>query len=497
MSEARVLIVGGYGVFGGRIVALLEDEPRLTLIVAGRSLGRAEELVRSRRPAAKLEAARFDRDGDVAAQLARLAPTVVVDASGPFQEYGAARYRLVRACIAVRANYLDLADGAQFVAGIGVLDAQARAAGVFCLAGLSTFPMLTAAVVRRLANGMRVDSIRAGIAPSPFAGVGANVIRAIASYAGQRVHLRKNGTSSHGFPFTEHLRFTIAPPGRLPLRSTLFSLVDVPDLRVLAEFWPETKSVWMGAGPVPEILHRSLILLAWLVRVGLVRSLLPMAPLIHFVTNHVRWGEHRGGMFVAVSGRAGDGPTERSWHLIAEGDDGPLIPSMAVEAIVRKLLDGDVPALGARPATEALELADYEQLFARRSIHTGVRIDSVDGPLYARLLGSAWDDLPHEIRAMHDLRGEAVASGTGRVERGASWLARLAAAAFRFPPAERIFRSRSDSRYAAASRPGLAHSDGIGSRACNSQGAAAQRACFASALGRRPLRWRSSAKAVA
>ena len=32
----RVLIIGGYGTFGGRIVAVLEDDPRLTLIIAGR-----------------------------------------------------------------------------------------------------------------------------------------------------------------------------------------------------------------------------------------------------------------------------------------------------------------------------------------------------------------------------------------------------------------------------------------------------------------------------
>lgn len=37
----RVLIVGGYGIFGGRIVDLLKDEPRLELIVAGPSLERA------------------------------------------------------------------------------------------------------------------------------------------------------------------------------------------------------------------------------------------------------------------------------------------------------------------------------------------------------------------------------------------------------------------------------------------------------------------------
>src|SRR5688500_7057761 len=99
MSELRVLVVGGYGVFGGRVVAVCEDEPRWTLIVAGRSLRRAEEFVRGRRPRARLEAAVFDRGANAAAQLAALAPAVVVDASGPFQAYG---YGLIEACIAAR-----------------------------------------------------------------------------------------------------------------------------------------------------------------------------------------------------------------------------------------------------------------------------------------------------------------------------------------------------------------------------------------------------------
>ncbi|TIO34461.1 MAG: hypothetical protein E5X93_01830, partial [Mesorhizobium sp.] len=46
----KLLIVRGYGTFGGRIVQLLESEPRLTLLVAGRSLARP-------RPIAKDEAA--------------------------------------------------------------------------------------------------------------------------------------------------------------------------------------------------------------------------------------------------------------------------------------------------------------------------------------------------------------------------------------------------------------------------------------------------------
>jgi NADP-dependent 3-hydroxy acid dehydrogenase YdfG len=37
-----VLIVGGYGTFGGRLARLLSDQG-LTLLVGGRSLGRAQQ----------------------------------------------------------------------------------------------------------------------------------------------------------------------------------------------------------------------------------------------------------------------------------------------------------------------------------------------------------------------------------------------------------------------------------------------------------------------
>jgi hypothetical protein len=231
------------------------------------------------------------------------------------------------------------------------------------------------------------------------------------------------------------MRFTRAPPGRPPLRDTLFSLVDVPDLRALAKLWPEARHIWMGAGPVPEILHRALIALSWLVRWRVITSLSPFAPLMHFVMNRLRWGEHRGGMFVEVEGMtAAGGAAKRSWHLVAEGDDGPLIPSMAVQAIVRRVAGGQAPSPGARAAVQDLELDDYEKLFEGRQIVTGVRDESgEDAPLYARVLGAAFDELPAEIRAMHDVHDMAVAKGRGSVERGPGLLARLAATLIGFP----------------------------------------------------------------
>lgn len=257
-DRLRLLIVGGYGSFGGRIVELLEDETRLTLIVAGRSSQRARDFCAARKSAkAELVPATFDRHGNLAMQLAQLRPAIIVDASGPFQAYGVGRYRLIEAAIAQGAHYLDLADSADFVMGVAAFDAPAKAAGLYVLSGVSSFPALSAAALRCLACGMtRIASIRGGLAPSPYAPLGLNVMRATASYAGQPIALGRDGGVATGHPYTEHMRFTIAPPGSLPLDSRLFSLVEVPDLRALGELRPEAREIWVGAAPVPEVFHR-------------------------------------------------------------------------------------------------------------------------------------------------------------------------------------------------------------------------------------------------
>src|SRR5262249_24903841 len=164
--------------------------------------------------------------------------------------------------------------------------------------------------------------------------------------AGRPVPATRDGCRFEAFPLTETRRFTIAPPGQLPLRNLLFSLIDVTDLRVLPQLFPDLKTVWMGAAPLPEYLHRLLIGMAWLVRWRILPSLGPFARLFHAAINILAHGDHRGGMFVTVSGTTAGGEIERSWHLIAEGDEGPYIPAMACEAIIRQCLTGHRPRAG-------------------------------------------------------------------------------------------------------------------------------------------------------
>lgn len=429
-----ILILGGYGVFGGRLAELLSDIPGIELIICGRDLSRAEAFRLRFKGQARLRALALDR-ADIVDGLRTQRPDLVIDASGPFQDYGTDRYRVISACIDAGIDYLDFADAADFVFGVAQFDARAKAAGVFVLSGVSSFPVLTAAVLREMAKTMDIVSVEGGIAPSPYAGIGLNVMRAVVGYAGAPVKLRRHGRQAHGIGLAESMRFTIAVPGRLPLRHIHFSLVDVPDLQVIPPEHPAMTDIWMGAGPVPEVLHRMLNLLAKArARLGF-PSLEPLSPLFYAVLNRMRFGEHRGGMFVRAHGIAEGRNVERSWHLIAEGDDGPYIPSMAIEAVVRKLRAGIRPEAGARSGVRALELADYDALFQSRTIFTGFRGRIADAPVYRKVLGPAFFSLPPRVQELHGSSGPRRWTGFAEVRRGRSPAATLVAAIFGFPKA--------------------------------------------------------------
>lgn len=427
----KLLILGGYGVFGGRLAQLLADEPRLTILIAGRDLARAQAFCAGWTGAAKVRPVQVDR-ADLTAVLASEHPDILIDASGPFQTYGDDPYRALRTTIAAGVNYLDLADGADFVAGVGAFDDAARAGGVFALSGVSSFPVLTAAVLREIAKSLQITHVRGGIAPSPYAGVGMNVLRAVLGYAGSPVALRLNGRAATRTGLGDTMRMTIAPPGQLPLRNTLFSLVEVPDLQAIPAIMPGVQSLWMGAGPVPEFLHRLLITLARARALLHLPSLRPLAPLAHVVLNAAMYGEHRGGMFVQADGVRDGQPVQRTWHMLAEGDDGPLIPSMACAALVRRALAGDPPLPGARSGIDALSLADYEAMLAPRAIVTGWREDAT-GAIYQQVLGAAFAALPATLQRLHQPGAVAHWQGRAQVTRGKGRLAGMVAGVFGFP----------------------------------------------------------------
>ena len=436
-GRLKVLIIGGYGTFGGRLAELLCGESALTLLIAGRSASKAAAFCEKLPKGAHREPVALDRDRGLAASLENMSADIVVDASGPFQAYGTDPYRVVKAALAARCHYMDLSDDPVFVRDIVQFHQAAKERELVVLSGASSFPVLSACMVRDLAEDMQqVDSIVGGIAPSPYAGVGYNVIRAIAGYAGKPIPVRREGRADFAFGLTETKNYTIGPPGCVPLTPLEFSLVNVPDLQLLADEWPEVQTIWMGAAPQPAVLHRLLRWLAGAVARGVIPSLAPLARLIFHTANTIRWGEHRGGMFVEIEGRDATGErARRSLHLVAEGQHGSYIPSMAVQAILRNWLEGRPPGAGARPASRELELADYRRLFAHRAINLGKRRDATAAGhcLHQQVMGDTWRLLPPCLKAVHKSGPYLKVSGMAAITRGRGLMARVLAWMLRFP----------------------------------------------------------------
>jgi len=183
----RVLIIGGYGVFGSKLTSGLIKTGGFDIIVAGRSEAKAKAFCK-REGGTPL---RLDtRQSDLADVFSTLQADIVVDAAGPFQTYDTDAYAIARAAISSGAHYLDLSDDAAFTAGISKLDAQARQAGVCVLSGVSSVPALSSAVIGALSADMSdIHLIESAILPGNRAPRGLSVIRAILAQVGRDMTL--------------------------------------------------------------------------------------------------------------------------------------------------------------------------------------------------------------------------------------------------------------------------------------------------------------------
>jgi saccharopine dehydrogenase-like NADP-dependent oxidoreductase len=165
-----VLIVGATGVFGSRLARLAAGDPGVRLTLGGRRRAALEALAAE---LGRCAVQTIDRDDVTVPEVERF--DLVVDCAGPFQ--GSAT-RLIEQCIAARVDYVDLADGREWVCSIDRFDAAARRAGVAVVTGASSIPALSHAVLDHLTHGWtRIDSIRIGIFPGNRAPRGRSVAR--------------------------------------------------------------------------------------------------------------------------------------------------------------------------------------------------------------------------------------------------------------------------------------------------------------------------------
>ena len=369
MSTHRILVIGGYGFFGSRLVERLSRQPRLHILIAGRSQAAAQALADKLRPGAisQLEACVIDIEAaSLPDTLASLRPHTVVHTAGPFQGQD---YRVAQSCIDAGAHYIDLADGRGFVAGIGALNAAAERAGVLVTSGASSVPALSGAAADALTAGMgQVTEIDIGISPGNRTERGLSTVTAILGYCGQPLPGGAKGAATgwlgsyaHAYP---------APVGR-----RLLSTCDVPDLVLLGPRFPGTPPVRFGAGLELTLLHRGMNLMALLAHRGLVRNWARHAPLLKRMADWFRHcGSDAGAMHVRVTGAAAEGSAlTRSWSLVATAGDGPYVPTLAAAALVRRLAGGAPFAPGARPCLGLLSLDAFER--EAEGLHITMTVD--------------------------------------------------------------------------------------------------------------------------
>ena len=353
MARMRIVILGGYGLFGSRISRTLAGDAGLTVVVAGRHRAEAERLVAGiAQPRASVLAAAIDTAApDFAETLAALRPDVVIDTAGPFQARG---YAVAEAVLSAGAHLIDLADGRAYVAGIEALAAAAREAGRWVVSGASSVPGLTGAVVAaHLDRFAALEHVEAAISPGNRTPRGWATTQAILGYVGKPFRILRDGAWRTAYGWQSLRRLRVDGVGvRWAARC------EVPDLDVLPARHPQLRTVEFRAGLELRRMHFGLWLSSWLVRARLLPSMALFArPLFALSEYWQNIGSDNGFLHVTLRGRGHDGaPLTRVWTLVAREGHGPQIPATAAIVLARKLARNALPGSGARPCLDVFTL---------------------------------------------------------------------------------------------------------------------------------------------
>ncbi|HVJ36603.1 MAG TPA: saccharopine dehydrogenase NADP-binding domain-containing protein [Stenotrophomonas sp.] len=373
MQEApkacRILVLGGYGHFGARIVRALAAGDNVEVVVAGRSATLQGPAIFADLPRpARLHYTDLDSTSPALdTELSCWRPALVIHTAGPFQGQG---YEVAQACLRAGAHYVDLADGRDFVREFPArIDAAARAAGLAAITGASTLPAISSAVVDALRDRFdRLHEIDIVIAPAQRTPLGLATVRAVLSYCGAPFQCWRDGRwqETVGWRGPRWVSFP-------HLRPRLASPCDVPDHDLLMERYPGVRSVRFRAALELPLLSRALAMIAALRRWGVPVPMAALAPWFARAARHLdRFGSELGGMSIEVRGECGQQRRAVRWDLTAPALHGPEIPCLAAVLLARRLANGQALPVGAQACMGILTLADFEGAFAQWAIETEV-----------------------------------------------------------------------------------------------------------------------------
>lgn len=345
-----ILIIGGYGNFGSFITKKLAQEDNVQVIIAGRSLEKAQALADD----VDGKAVRLDINHHFSDALAKINPDIVIHTSGPFQAQG---YDVAQACIAQGCHYIDLADGREFVKNITTLDKDAKKKGVLVISGSSSVPCLTSALVDHYRPEFdTLETLDYGITTAQKTARGLATTAAILSYTGKPIPTLVDGKMVNIYGWQDmHVR-------KYPdLGRRLLGNCDVPDLTLFPDRYPELKTVRFYAGLEIPFIHGALWALSWLVRIGLIKRLEKLSSLMLKASYMFDWlGSANSAFHMELSGKGKNGTDKTiTFNLTARSGDGPYIPCMPAILMAKKLVAGDTKETGAYPCMGFITKDEY------------------------------------------------------------------------------------------------------------------------------------------
>ncbi|MDN4501253.1 saccharopine dehydrogenase NADP-binding domain-containing protein [Alteromonadaceae bacterium BrNp21-10] len=346
----RVLIIGGYGNFGSFISRSLAKQANINLVIAGRSLNKAQSLAEE----ISAEAVVMDIHDNLESRLQEIKPDIVIHTSGPFQSQG---YDVAEACIQCGADYIDLADGREFVSGIDSLDQEAKQAGVLVVSGASSVPCLTSALIEHYRGEFEtLESLDYGITTAQKTTRGVATTAAILSYTGKSFKTLVDGKEQnvYGWQSLRARKYS-------GLGWRLLGNCNVPDLELFPKMYPELKTIKFYAGLELPFIHVTLWALSWLVRISLVKSLEPSAPLLLKLSFLFDWlGSASSGFHMDLTGKDEIGKSKTiRFELTARSGDGPFIPCTPAILLAKKLANDEIKDKGAIPCVGIISKKEY------------------------------------------------------------------------------------------------------------------------------------------
>jgi saccharopine dehydrogenase-like NADP-dependent oxidoreductase len=350
----RVLIIGGYGNFGGTIAKALAPHPDIQLIIAGRSLSKASHFIKDVQAKNSPEAIQLDIHTSLTESLALAVPDLVIHTTGPFQDQD---YTVARACMAQGCHYIDIADARRFVVNISALDKEATSRNILLMSGASSVPCLTAAVIDYYLPRFSVlQKVEYGISATQQTNRGLATTSAILSYVGKPFTTLIKGKMRRVFGW-QNLHAVNYPD----FGWRFLGNCDIPDLDIFPARYPSLKTVRFSAGHEITFLHIGLWFLSWLVRLGFIPSLQSRGEkLLKLSFLFDRFGKWRSAFHMFLSGKDKEGgPRKEKFFILARSGHGPFIPCMPAILIARGFAEGRLSGAGARPCLDMIDLKTY------------------------------------------------------------------------------------------------------------------------------------------